>query len=80
MGRQMACLRGAALASVLALACGCESQSTTRPLSARDQQDRALADPMGYKPDFSNDRVTSGGIGDFDKKGFDRDLKSVLDP
>jgi hypothetical protein len=49
-------------------------------LSFREQQDKALADPMGYRTDFSNDRVTSGGIGDFDKKGFDHDMKSVFDP
>lgn len=60
---------------------GCESSGpTTRPMSISERQDKALADPMGYKPDFSRDHVTSGGIGDLDKDGLQRDLKSVFNP
>ncbi len=66
----------AAIASV-----GCDSTSaTSRPLTFSERQDQAIKDPMNYKPDFSNDNVTSGGIGDFDQKGFNRDVQHVFNP
>lgn len=76
---------GAVLATVMVWSAGCESsQPTTRPLSVSERQDRALKDPMGYRPDFGEDRVnggvSGGGIGDLDKKGLERDLKSVFNP
>lgn len=46
----------------------------------RERQDAAMKDPMGYKPDFSSNKPSSGGIGDFDKDGFNKDVKSVFNP
>lgn len=68
-----------ALLTLASLACE-SSKPTTRPMSMRERQDRALSDPMNYKPDFKQDRVSSGGITDFDKEGFNKDLKNVLSP
>ena len=48
-------------------------------MSMRERQDAALRDPFGYD-DKDVPNVTGGGISDFDKKGFDRDVKSVFDP
>jgi len=48
-------------------------------MTARQRQDAALRDPFGYD---TNDvpSVTSGGIGEFDKQGFDRDVDHVINP
>ena len=68
--------------AAVGVAAGCESSGgpTSRPVSFRERQDQALKDPMNYKPDFSSDRVSSGGISDFDKEGLKKDLRSVFDP
>lgn len=66
---------------ILLFAVGCESSKpTTRPTSLRERQDQQLRDPMGYKPDFSQDRISSGSIFDFDKKGFQKDMDSAFNP
>jgi hypothetical protein len=77
--------RGMLVAGLAVCAClgtGCESGSsaTTKPLTFRERQDRAIKDPMNYKPDFSEDRISSGSIFDFDKKGFKKDLDSAFNP
>lgn len=64
---------------LLALACDSD-QPTTRPMSFSQRQDQALRDPMGYHPDFSEDRISSGSIWDFDKKGFKKDMDSAFNP
>jgi len=56
------------------------TQPTTRPLSASDRQDAAMRDPFGYSPNPGKTDVSGGGLTDFDRDGFNRDLKNVLDP
>jgi hypothetical protein len=51
---------------------GCSSAPESDPTT------RALDDPMGYKPSMDDQKVSSGGIGDFDKKGFDQDVNDVF--
>lgn len=64
---------------VLALShTGCTSE--TSPPSLSERSDQALRDPMSYRADFSQSRVTSGGIGTLDKDGLRRDLNRVLNP
>jgi hypothetical protein len=54
---------------------------TTQPTSGTHQrQQKALADPFGYSPEFGNTDVSGGGISDFDRGGFERDMNNVLDP
>jgi len=66
---------------LLAVVAGCgSSTATTKPLTMRERQDAAMRDPMGYKPDFSKDRVSSDGWTEFDKDGFKKDLNRVFNP
>lgn len=66
----------------LVLGCADTKGPTTRELTAHEKQDQAMRDPFGYgpKPNGTSDipHVSEGGIGDFDRQGFDRDLKKVL--
>jgi hypothetical protein len=58
---------------------GCTTvTSTTRPASWSDQ---AKADPFHYDPTQSEwPSVSGGGIRNFDKNAFNRDLNNVLNP
>jgi hypothetical protein len=60
--------------------CGKPPQPTTRPLTARERQDQALRDPFGYSPDIESTDISGGGLSEFDKEAFRKDLKNVLDP
>ena len=62
---------------------GCQDNgSTTRPSSAHDRSERALQDPMNYRPTFdkSDTDIGGGGIGHYDNKGMQRDLNDVFNP
>ena len=57
------------------MAIGCTSnESTTLPA------DRAMADPMNYKPGFQESDISGGDLTNFDKKAFRRDVDNVLNP
>ena len=58
---------------------GCSEKKSHEP-TARERQDRALKDPFGYKPDWSDTGVSGGGTSGLDKDGLRKDLKHVLDP
>ena len=81
-GRLLFCL----LPSVFCLAfSGCQqnaatTQPTTKPSTARDRQDQAMKDPFGYSANPENADISGGGLTDFDRGGFKKDLKNVLDP
>jgi len=45
-----------------------------------DPTTRALADPMGYGPQWDDADVTGGGTTDFNSKAFKRDVDHVLNP
>ena len=65
----------------LSFAGGCASSATTQPSSVTERQNQALHDPFGYTPDVKSSDLTVSGHGEgFDKKGFDRDTNSVLNP
>lgn len=74
----------ALLACILAVGCADTKGPTSRPMSFTEKQDEALKDPFGYGPkagsgsDFPS--VTGGGMGDFDKKSFNRDVDRVVNP
>jgi hypothetical protein len=57
-----------------------QSGPTTRPLTAAERSDKALRDPFGYSPDFSDTETVGGSTAEFDRKGFRRDLGNVIDP
>jgi len=59
---------------------GPTTQPTTRPATARERQDAAMRDPFGYSPDAGKTDISGGGLTDFDRQGFNRDMKNVLDP
>ena len=46
----------------------------------RDRQDQAMKDPFGYSANPENADISGGGLTDFDRGGFKKDLKNVLDP
>ena len=39
-----------------------------------------MRDPFGYSPNPESTDISGGSLTDFDRKGFNRDLKNVLDP
>jgi hypothetical protein len=56
------------------------TQPTTRPSTLKERQDAAMRDPFGYSPNAGRTDVSGGGLTDFDRDGFNRDLKNALDP
>jgi hypothetical protein len=70
----------AACGVALPLIWGCAHDTKAHKPTARDRQDRALHDPMGYKPDWSDTSVSGGGTGKLDKDGLRKDLDHVLNP
>ncbi|MGH7213363.1 MAG: hypothetical protein ACREIT_01080 [Tepidisphaeraceae bacterium] len=66
---------------LFALACSDNNKEpTTRPSNMRERQDAALRDPFGYSPEMGNSDISGGGLSEFDKEGFKRDLDHVLNP
>lgn len=53
---------------------GCTEAPTNRPA------DRAMSDPMNYKPGFEDANISGGDLTNFDKKAFRKDVDSVLNP
>ena len=68
------------LALVLIAGCAKSNGPTTRPMTIRERQDQAMKDPMGYSPDMDRTDVSGGGLTDFDRDGFGKDLKNALNP
>ena len=42
--------------------------------------DRALADPMHYKPGFEESDISGGGLTEFNKKAIRREVDGVFNP
>ena len=59
---------------------GASTQPTTRPASAYDRQEAAMRDPFGYSPNPGKADISGGGLSEFDKDGFRKDMKNVFDP
>jgi hypothetical protein len=55
---------------------GCSSDT---PSSQDDPTTRALSDPMNYSPNQDDD-ITGGGLTDFNKDAFKKDMDHVLNP
>lgn len=71
--------------AVFACAAGCgasgdRSQPTTRPAGMYDRQEQAMKDPFGYSANPGKTDISGGGLTEFDKDGFRKDLKNALDP
>jgi hypothetical protein len=63
-----------ALAGALTLAAGCATSA-----KQDDPTTRALNDPMNYSPHGDED-ISGGGLTDFHKDAFNKDMNHVLDP
>ncbi len=59
------------------VAAGCSSDSTP---SQDDPTTRAMSDPMNYSPSQDNQDISGGGLTDFDRDGFKKDMDHVLNP
>jgi len=59
---------------------GCSHDKKPQKPTAQQRQDRALKDPFGYKPDWSDTSVSGGGTEKLDKDGLRKDLDHVLNP
>ena len=87
-------LRPALLAGLIGcgVVSGCaRDPSQPRPPTASERQDAILADPFGYGPTLDEaaateaakeppPTVSGGGTGEFDRRGFRRDLDAVFNP
>ena len=81
MRRLLALIVACGFALVGAASCANkESGPTTRPMTARERQDRALKDPFGYKPDWRDTDFGGGRDADVKKDGIQRDLGHVIMP
>ena len=65
---------------ILSPGCTRSAVPTTRPLTARERQDKAIKDPFNYSPDSESTDISGGGLSDFDKDGFKKDLKNAINP
>ena len=68
---------------LLLAAVGCadnHQQPTTRPLTADEKQAALMKDPWSYGGSTEKVDITGGKIGEFDKKAFNKDVDSVLNP
>ena len=52
----------------------------TRPLTAEEKQQQALNDPFGYKTDTGKVDISGGGLMQFDKDAFKKDVDDVFNP
>jgi hypothetical protein len=59
----------------LAVAAGCASSNSTKD----DPTTRALGDPMNYSPNGDQD-ISGGGLTDFHRDAFNKDMDHVLNP
>jgi hypothetical protein len=63
--------------SFISISCSDNKQPTTKPVSWIDQ---AQNDPYNFSPQMDNPSVTGGGLTDFDKDAFNRDVNHVINP
>ena len=73
----MSILSAASFVTAAALVAGCASRPSE---TGYDRTQRALDDPMGYKPDLRGSGVSGGKDAEFDKRGMKKDLENVLMP
>lgn len=64
---------------ILSLGCADTKGPTSRPATFRERQDAALNDPFEYHPDVPGAGKGSG-LTEFDKDGFNQDMKRVFNP
>lgn len=62
------------LIAIVVVAAGCSD----RPSTALERQNEALRDPFNYSPFNEKDDISNGGMMDFNKDAFKRDVNSVL--
>ena len=67
------------LAFVAAAGFGCESEPD-KPSGFRERQERALNDPFGYSPHDDRTDISGGGMTEFKKDAFKKDVDSVFSP
>lgn len=71
INRAMICTAGL----LLLFTWGCTPEPKSNP------RDKALQDPMNYNPAGSErEDISGGGLLDFDKKAFRKDVDDVLNP
>lgn len=67
-------------------ACADKNKPTSRPLSARERQEAALRDPFTYGPSqqdgmmMDDPNISGGGLSEFDRDGFRKDVDRVFNP
>ena len=70
------------LLSVVMAGCATDKQPTTRPATARERQEAALRDPMGYSPNMDGPEtdISGGKLHELDRKAMRKDIDHVLNP
>jgi hypothetical protein len=64
------------LIGVVAVAAGCSDT----PSGMLQRQNDAMGDPFNYSPYKGADDISNGGMTDFNKDAFKRDVNSVFTP
>ena len=73
-------MRFASVSLLLILfAAGCATtDSTAEQTDWSDSQQRALDDPMNYRPQMNRSDISGGKLHEFDREGFKRDMDTLL--
>lgn len=81
MSKPMKCILALAIGSAVCVGCRSDKdQPTTRPLTMRERQERALDDPFAYDPMEDDNDVSGGKLHEFKKDSMKKDLDHVLNP
>ena len=68
----------AAVAMATMVGAGCNEDNP--PTGIRQRQDAALQDPFNYSPYDDRTDISGGGLMEFKKDAFKKDVNSVLSP
>lgn len=63
---------------LIALIAGCAAEPTAEQTDWSDSQQRALDDPMNYRPQMNRSNISGGQLHEFDREGFKRDMDTLL--
>lgn len=63
--------------AALTVGCATEREEADRT-DWTDSQQRALNDPMNYRPQMNRSNVSGGKVHEFDREGFKQDMDTLL--
>jgi hypothetical protein len=59
---------------------GCQETTASTQQTLSDKENQALKDPMDYNVGWTDPDISGGGLSDFHKDTFNKNLNDVLNP